>query len=394
MLLSADLLPATAVQEDSLTATPAVVEWLPDAHAPIKIDASMLEPIQEEAVHRLEVLGLSDEQVEAARQVHIEIDDLPGWTLAETTESGIRIDVDAVGLGWYVDQTPGDDSEFVASGGESKAAEGSEAEQRVDLLTVVAHELGHFLGLTHSDGAREETAFMEPGIRPGIRRLPGVSITEQLTETLNVANAPPESGLLTITPTISWISPVDGFWDVAANWQDTGGASRVPTSTDDVLIDLAGSNPVITVRSGAQAARSLLSNESIVISGGSLTLSAASEINAAFTLSGGTLQGTGELTLNGNSTWSGGTFTGAGTTTFNGALAISSGNVHDLTVRTLNLNGTTTWTNDSSGSQGRIRTGSGATINNAGVFQDQISAATAIANELGGAISTFNNTGA
>jgi hypothetical protein len=54
---------------------------------------------------------------------------------------------------------------------------------------------------------------------------------------------------------------------------------------------------------------------------------------------------------------------GTGATTFNAALAISSGNVHDLATRTLNLKGTTTWTNVNSGSVGKIRTGSGATIN-------------------------------
>jgi hypothetical protein len=90
-------------------------------------------------------------------------------------------------------------------------------------------------------------------------------------------------------------------------------------------------------------------------------------------------------------TWSGGTITGT-ETTFNGALAISGTDVHDLTTRTLNLHGTTTWTNVNSvtwANPNRQR----ATINNAGLFQDQISTPTAIANDLGGPNATFNNTG-
>src|SRR5262249_14594455 len=139
----------------------------------------------------------------------------------------------------------------------------------------------------------------------------------------------------------------------------------------------------------------LLSRESLVISGGTLTLVSDSEVSpdGALTLSGGTLQGSGTLTVYGPATWSSGTIRDPGVTTFNGTLLISGSAPHELRDRTLNLNGTTTWTNVSTGNQGRIRTGFGATINNAGLFEDKISTATAIANDLGGTASTFNNTG-
>jgi hypothetical protein len=263
-------------------------------------------------VDRLANLDFSTEQLEKASQVRTTIVDLPGWTLAEATEDGINIDLNANGFGWYVDSTPNDDSEFAHEGDQLRAIEGTEADGRVDLLTVLTHELGHYLGLKHTDAETEQltatNAFMQSGIRPGIRRLPGIEsdssgntiIIDQLTETLKGANAPPEIAKLEINPTISWISNTSGFWDVAANWQDTGGVSRLPNATDDVLIDRGTNNPTITIRSGTQSVRALLSNESLVISGGTLSLGATSEIDADFTLSTGTLQGTGALTVNGN----------------------------------------------------------------------------------------------
>ena len=37
------------------------------------------------------------------------------------------------------------------------------AEDEMDLLTVLAHELGHAIGRDHSDGVME--AYLEPGVR-------------------------------------------------------------------------------------------------------------------------------------------------------------------------------------------------------------------------------------
>jgi hypothetical protein len=82
---------------------------------------------------------------------------------------------------------------------------------------------------------------------------------------------------------------------------------------------------------------------------------------------------------------------GTGTTTFNGALTISGGNIHGLVTRTLNLNGDTTWTGNGTGGFGHIQTGIGATINNAGLFDDQTTSGPSIFNGFGGAASAFNN---
>ena len=71
-----------------------------------------------------------------------------GRHLCRTSTSGvINIDSDGAGYGWFVDATPGEDSEFDGSGTRLTADAGGAAEGKLDLLTVLMHELGHQIGL-------------------------------------------------------------------------------------------------------------------------------------------------------------------------------------------------------------------------------------------------------
>ena len=90
---------------------------------------------------------------------NVEITDLPKGQLAEATITGfddsglpdtgtILIDHDANGVGWFIDETPLDNSEFVAQDTDSYllATAESEANGKYDLLTTVLHELAHLYG--------------------------------------------------------------------------------------------------------------------------------------------------------------------------------------------------------------------------------------------------------
>jgi hypothetical protein len=82
----------------------------------------------------------------------------------------ITLDVNAAGWGWFVDLTPWEDSEFLLLG--------NQAEQgRMDLLTVLVHELGHVLGFEHEEGAMAET------LDAGVRQVPNNKPTIDLPPT-------------------------------------------------------------------------------------------------------------------------------------------------------------------------------------------------------------------
>ena len=79
--------------------------------------------------------------------------DLNDSELGQTTGTGpsaqITLDTDAAGHGWYVDYTPYLNDEYLPTSNplEWIAKPGSEAEGKMDLLTVLLHEYGHALGL-------------------------------------------------------------------------------------------------------------------------------------------------------------------------------------------------------------------------------------------------------
>jgi hypothetical protein len=113
---------------------------------------SQLQPLLTEAIARWTAAGLSDSAVSLLKGVNVQITDLPGSLLGEAIGNTIYIDSNAAGYGWFVDATPASSEEFAASGIDQQLkAVDPRAVDRIDLLTVVEHELGHVVGLGDLD---------------------------------------------------------------------------------------------------------------------------------------------------------------------------------------------------------------------------------------------------
>ena len=123
-----------------------VPEMTAQGPAPVTISTPLLSeaelaPIVEMAmVNWEEALGFNGFDI--LGDVQVTIGDLSGDALGATFGNTIVIDVNAAGYGWFVDATPGDNSEFLNGSGPSG----------MDLLTVVMHEMGHVLGYSHDEG--------------------------------------------------------------------------------------------------------------------------------------------------------------------------------------------------------------------------------------------------
>ena len=99
------------------------------------------------------------------------VTDLPGAELGRAVGNTIYLDQDAAGHGWFVDTTPASDEEFSLSARDAQLrAVAPAAVDRIDLLTVVEHELGHIAGL--DDLVASSGGLMEGRLEPGVRRLP------------------------------------------------------------------------------------------------------------------------------------------------------------------------------------------------------------------------------
>jgi len=124
------------------------------------------------AIERWIEAGATPEQVEAMRAVAFGVVDMAGIYVGTSTTGLISIDSDGAGYGWFVDATPSENSEFEGAGSRLTADAGSAAEGKLDLLTVLVHELGHQIGLGDQYQTAEADDVMFGYMNVGERRLP------------------------------------------------------------------------------------------------------------------------------------------------------------------------------------------------------------------------------
>ncbi len=243
---------------------------------------------------------------------------------------------------------------------------------------------------------RLEVETLEPRILMSGTGLGGVpaSVSQPLAPAITAL-------VITPTPTISWVGSSNGFWDEASNWRDSNGVARTPTAGDDVRIDVAGATPTVTVRNN-ETVHSLLSRDGLSLTGGTLTLTANSEIDGTLSVAnaglaiGGTLATTGSSSLNNAIVSGGGNLLNAGTMSFAGtdytAAAINNSGTLDGTAGTLQLDYYSAGSLNNTGlvdlqGDASITSQAWDTFNNSGILRKSGGTGTS------SVTSTFNNNG-
>ena len=148
---------------------PPTAKASPSVAAKAPLTSDELKPIVNEAIAEWAKAGLPAASLAVLRNVTVSIADLAGSNLGWTENGQVFIDRDAAGYGWFVDATPGVSEEFVATSnnGQLQAVD-PRALDRMDLLTVVEHELGHVAGLGDLDPSLYD--LMSSSLNAGIRR--------------------------------------------------------------------------------------------------------------------------------------------------------------------------------------------------------------------------------
>ena len=187
-----------------LAELPLIVESLPsDSEEQGEVKTVTNEEVATTAAHalaRLDSHGWIIADSIRLDDAYYSIRDLNDGVLALTEPGGIVLDDDAAGYGWFIDDTPWDNEEFTNTvyDWELHADADSPAAGKIDLLTVLMHEMGHVMGLPDVSAGIDPTRLMTGILAPGVRRLPSELDLAMLTPEPGSPDADPSTGLVAV----------------------------------------------------------------------------------------------------------------------------------------------------------------------------------------------------
>jgi hypothetical protein len=144
---------------------PVLAAYTPQHPVSQALTMQQLQPVLANAIAGWQAAGASATQIALLNGVQPHIATLPAGQLGEETAGAIWISPNAAGWGWSLDRSS-------ASKQALPGTRGSPGAGKMDLLSVVSHELGHVIGLADSPNIQD---VMGETLAPGVRRLPAAS---------------------------------------------------------------------------------------------------------------------------------------------------------------------------------------------------------------------------
>jgi hypothetical protein len=164
------------------TGLPGVAQQAPadgpntSAAAVPSLTQSELAPVVNEAIALWSATGLTPAQVSLLKNEQYVIQDLSKQgDLGLTGAAAVYLDPTALGYGWYIDASAGNAAFTPSTYGQLTAVAGSPAAGKMDLLTVVMHEMGHVLGLPDYSAITAPGDLMDQTLDVGTRRMPSTA---------------------------------------------------------------------------------------------------------------------------------------------------------------------------------------------------------------------------
>ena len=150
---------------------------IPTAPGAALLSTADVQAVASAALARLQDAGVPQNVLDQLSTVQFQVADLKGGVVGwSQPDRVVTLDQNAAGYGWFIDPTPNLDEEFGPDG----SAITSQAQGRVDLLSVILHEMGHQLGLSDLNPATDPHNMMTGIYNPGQRRLPDSSVVDFL----------------------------------------------------------------------------------------------------------------------------------------------------------------------------------------------------------------------
>ena len=176
------------------------------------VTQSEVQALVPEAISAWQAAGLDAADVRKLESVPVQVSNLGTTILGLEANDVITINQTAAGYNWYDSAGSGSSQAFdpAGSNGESFAQPNSPADDDVDLLTELEHELGHVLGLPDNAEAGD---LMDITLGLGVRRLPSsadLAAIVSSTNTVGVVNIGGSTG----SPTTQ-VVPIDRTGDAS-----------------------------------------------------------------------------------------------------------------------------------------------------------------------------------